>query len=287
MKEEISEVVSRERPIAICKHFACKEFTLIELLLVITIISILASLLLPVLKKARNISLSVQCLANLRQIGYGFISYAGDNKEIIPPFLLGTSSTKTYVGDYEKNDKLGSNPGWGGYIYPELGGRGKWKVYVCPADPHASERDLTDYSPGYGTGASYCMNSSPVGDQTKGLSNISGVTARMVRFPELKWPSETCLIADDTLNTSSDVCSGRPNGYLYKPWYDPNYLPQHGNGLNVLFCDGHAAQVSLTPYFITAVVIFVFSSTNNKTFSLLFSLLFSTVDCELGFVSAS
>ena len=64
--------------------FRTAAFTLVELLIVISIIAILAALLLPVLGKTRESGRSTACLSNLRQLGLALQMYVQDNNNKLP-----------------------------------------------------------------------------------------------------------------------------------------------------------------------------------------------------------
>lgn len=57
-----------------------RAFSLIELLVVIAIIVLLIGILLPSLASAREAGRTTVCLSNMKQIGVGLVSYAGDYK---------------------------------------------------------------------------------------------------------------------------------------------------------------------------------------------------------------
>lgn len=59
-------------------------FTLVELLVVVSIIALLIAILLPNLKKAREQARTVKCLANVRAMSQGNLYYVDDHQAILP-----------------------------------------------------------------------------------------------------------------------------------------------------------------------------------------------------------
>jgi len=65
-----------------------RAFTLIELLIVISIIALLVSILIPALSAARRSAKAVICLTRLRTAGQGLTLYANENRDVLVPARL-------------------------------------------------------------------------------------------------------------------------------------------------------------------------------------------------------
>ena len=99
----------------------CVSFTLVELLVVITIIIILVSIMLPALNKVKNKTFEISCKNNLKNLGVTMISYGQDYNQQLPYWNI-------YLGAFRDAHGEPGNLLW------EMLNK-KSDLFYCPACP--------------------------------------------------------------------------------------------------------------------------------------------------------
>jgi prepilin-type N-terminal cleavage/methylation domain-containing protein/prepilin-type processing-associated H-X9-DG protein len=95
------------------RHSRRTGFTLIEMLVVISLIAMLVALLLPALKNAREASRASICLSNLRQLGIAMTMYREENRQFFPAmYHTENDSVQTVSYLYRLGPYLNSRGGY-------------------------------------------------------------------------------------------------------------------------------------------------------------------------------
>ena len=106
-----------------------RGFTLIEVLVVVTIIAILAGLTMPVLAKARAKGRSAACMSNLGQLGKAMLMYSDDYDGRLPQeWYPGSDGYPGALSPYVGNDDVYICPEQGEDVYTSYG-MPAWAAY--------------------------------------------------------------------------------------------------------------------------------------------------------------
>lgn len=84
-----------------------RAFTIVELLVVITIVGLLVTLLLPAVQAARESARRTRCVNNMKQIGLALLNYADINSQLFPSGYISSNGNGGY--DPQSGDW---GPGW-------------------------------------------------------------------------------------------------------------------------------------------------------------------------------
>jgi prepilin-type N-terminal cleavage/methylation domain-containing protein/prepilin-type processing-associated H-X9-DG protein len=228
-------------------------FTLVELLVVISIIALLIGLLLPSLKASRDTALSTRCLSNERQLSNPIAMYCDSNKEWLPtsgysntpavapdapswPGIAANIMGVKYITEYGKNASAFGQIQNTGTLTRKNG------IFQCPADTYPGfwGANLASTSYGWNDG-SFGLGRNDVFTISLPLSGL-GRTRRSL----IKTPANILMLGDLTrgLQTSNpSVYSGQIADYLHAQLATPTDLVKsvvHGDYINILWSDGHS-----------------------------------------------
>ena len=191
-------------------------FTLLELLVVIAVIAVLSGILVPVVNKMVIASRNLKCESNLRQIGTGLLSYAGDHNGAFP--VAGGPVP------YHGTDSATGQPGWTEQLEPYVGA--DRKIFVCPSSSTLLPANV-QYGYFLGCRAAYV---------------VSGGQAAALQLPRLQSPARYILAGDvvsNTVFTNNPADDADKSDGTLNPGFAPMVKIFHGKKTNLVFADGH------------------------------------------------
>jgi prepilin-type processing-associated H-X9-DG protein/prepilin-type N-terminal cleavage/methylation domain-containing protein len=225
-------------------------FTLVELLVVISIISILAALLLPSLSRTKQKAQQIKCVSNLHQLGIALQSFVTDNQAY--PSLMGPTNSE--------------NPGWW-FTQVETGGFGKAQLptnflfvakgtWRCPSAPDTFPWPGEDQ--GLPFECTYGYNVFGVASGVGITNNALGLRGNLAQaggiFPGSYGNKAFELVKESEVAVPSDMMAMGDSivGDIRFLRLDLAYLDKYGRAtarhqgrINVVFCDGHVESPTL------------------------------------------
>ena len=220
-----------------------RAFNLIELLSVMAVIAILATLLLSALARGKAQGQSVVCKNHLRQTGIAMAMYVGlDNHHYPPAWGRDTGVAQTWADRLIPYSPINwTNPAWHCPSYISQGGIIKKSI----KNPDQQSFIHTSYS----------YNSFGIAD-VKGSPWLGlGFKRPLAAEPEVIAPAEMYIIGDsrtfrDMLTFGEGVVKDLSGNLIMQPFgrFSEETTPVHGNGYNILFADSHVISIQRKDY---------------------------------------
>lgn len=216
--------------------------------MVLAIIAILAALLAPPLQRARDQTLSVQCLSNLRQMAIAAHRYVAAYG-CFPPYLFSSpDGLVSYGWDLEVRSRWDGGPRRA-TVLPGLLWDGKTidQVHQCPSYDGADNWVAYPYT-GYNYNSSYIgfcdYRAELAGSPPKPTGRIVAVE-NPARPEQVRQPAGTALFGDGEYVAGANKFmrapfKGRDGSFSGRSAGTQGY--RHRKRTNVAFADGHAAS---------------------------------------------
>jgi prepilin-type processing-associated H-X9-DG protein/prepilin-type N-terminal cleavage/methylation domain-containing protein len=241
-------------------------FTLVELLVVITIIAILAALLLPTLSQSKARAQKIQCANNVRQLGIALQAFVQDNNTY-PLFSKLSGDYPEHLGVWVSSIQieLTSKEIPTNDVEASSGSTLWWHqgILQCPSAirplEFTNEEDYDNYhSYGYndfGSSGQTDTNSLGLGGhRVEGTSLLHHSLPPPVNSTEVVSPSEMIAIGDGFYGGNGVLREGwilwRTYGLTDDSGSTKNSYARHQGKANVVFCDGHVESPPL-PFLFT------------------------------------
>ena len=220
-----------------------KNFTLIELLVVIAIIAILASMLLPVLGKARESGKKASCINKMRQIYFGAIAYADAYRDYLPGVFQPSPVTDTTFAYWYGNIFYFINSS-------KTGGNGLNSLIECPSVNKTGYESCTIFDT-YGPTVTADNQASVTWKQ--GGWQLFYNTSLPKKITSI--PAGSVILIEKKLSTKIGSTRAVPQEYSKASYTKPPYCYtdadgystsfRHGNVANFLFVDGHVSNYKI------------------------------------------
>ena len=214
---------------------------MVELLVVISVVSVLLALLMPGLGRAKAAALKLMCAANERELGIGFMLYSEDHSATLPESHFQNTGEFAKMSAVTTGEIIESESREGSGRFDGLGVLWQWR-YIdspdclhCPANRHRHTREANEAvyaSRGDSPTAAYC-NYHYTGHLTWSSVRENQLEGRKQSDVRRTMIGKRFVLSSDSLRSREDF--------------------SHGNGVNLLFSDGSVQWATPDPQVIRQI----------------------------------